>query len=167
LRLIAQAFVLPGKNVVNEGTLAPSFALKDQDGKLVKLRDFRGRTVVLFFYVRDDTPGCTKEACSFRDSIDILRKNNVVVLGVSPDSSESHQRFAEKHSIPFPLLVDERAALAKKFGVWGKKNMYGRKFFGVIRSTFIIDGHGRIQRVYRRVKVDDHLNKIIRDLKQG
>jgi len=118
----------------------------------------------LFFYVRDDTPGCTKEACSFRDGFAGLRKKQVVVLGVSPDSTESHKRFAEKHELPFPLLVDEKAEVAKKYGVWGKKNMYGRTFYGIIRSTFIIDENGRILKAHRRVKVDGHLNRILQDL---
>jgi peroxiredoxin Q/BCP len=146
------------------GKVAPSFALRDQEGKLVRLRDFRGKKVLLYFYVRDDTPGCTKEACSFRDGSSQLKMKNTVVLGVSPDPAEMHKRFASKYGLTFPLLVDDRAEVAKKYGVWGKKSMYGRTFFGIIRSTFLIDESGRVQKEYRRVKVDDHLEHVLRDL---
>ncbi len=146
------------------GTPAPSFALKDQDGRLVRLRDFQGKKVVLYFYVRDDTPGCTREACSFRDNLGKLRAKNIVVLGVSPDSADSHKRFGDKYSLSFPLLVDDRAMIARRFGVWGKKNMYGRTYYGVIRSTFIIDETGRLMKEYRRVKVDGHLEQVLTDL---
>ncbi len=143
--------------------LAPDFALKNQDGKVVRLRNFRGKKVVLYFYVRDDTPGCTKQACDFRDGLGKLR-SKAVVLGVSPDSVDSHKVFAERYHLPFPLLVDEKAKVAKKFGVWGRKNMYGRTYFGIIRSTFIIDEAGRVRKEYRRVRVDGHLDQILRDL---
>ncbi len=155
---------MPKRSAIDVGSRAPAFALRDQDGKLVKLTDFRGRKVVLYFYVRDDTPGCTREACSFRDGIDDLKAKDVVLLGVSPDSVESHRKFAGKYNLPFPLLVDEKAQLAKKFGVWGKKNMYGRTYYGVIRSTFMIDENGKVAKAYRRVKVDGHLEQILKDL---
>jgi peroxiredoxin Q/BCP len=145
------------------GMKAPDFALRDQHGRVVRLRDFRGKKVVLYFYVRDDTPGCTKEACSFRDSLRKLRSRNVIVLGVSPDSADSHRRFADKFNLTFPLLVDEKARVAKKFGVWGKKNMYGRTYFGIVRSTFIIDEEGKVNNQYNRVRVPGHLAKIIED----
>ncbi len=148
------------------GSAAPSFALRDQNGKLVRLKDFRGKKVVLYFYVRDDTPGCTKQACDFRDGIRKLRAKDVVVLGVSPDSSDSHRRFAKKYTLPFHLLADDDAVVAKKFGVWGKKNMYGRTFYGIIRSTFLIDENGRIEQEYRGVKVDGHLNRILQDIQK-
>lgn len=119
----------------------------------------------MFFYVRDETPGCTKEACSFRDGYAGLAKNEVVVLGISPDPVESHAHFAEKHALPYTLLADVNATVAKKYGVWGKKNMYGRKYFGIIRSTFLIDEKGRITKEYRRVKVDGHMNQILQDLR--
>ncbi len=156
---------LARKAVVTIGMLAPDFALEDQDGRLVRLRDFRGKKVVLYFYVRDDTPGCTREACRFRDGLGKLKARNLVVLGVSPDSVDSHKRFADKYNLPFALLVDEKAGIARKFGVWGKKNMYGRSYYGVIRSTFIIDESGRVIQEYRRVKVDGHLGQILKDLK--
>lgn len=152
------------KTLVNEGVVAPDFALREQDGDLVRLRDFRGKKVVLYFYVRDDTPGCTKEACNFRDGNRKLKAKGVVLLGISPDPVESHKRFAKKYALLFPLLVDEKAQVAKKFGVWGKKNMYGRTFYGTIRSTFIINEEGRVTKQYRRVKVDGHLDQILRDL---
>ncbi len=146
------------------GISAPDFALEDQDGRLVRLRDFRGKKVVLYFYVRDDTPGCTREACSFRDGLAKLKTKNLVVLGVSPDSVDSHKRFADKYNLPFSLLVDEKTAIAKKFGVWGKKNMYGRTYYGVIRSTFIINETGIVKKEYRRVRVDGHLGQILKGL---
>lgn len=155
---------LARKTAIRVGMPAPVFALKDQNGKLVRLRDFRGKKVVLFFYVRDDTPGCTKEACNFRDGLRKLKAKDVVVLGVSADSVDSHKRFADKYSLPFPLLVDEKAAAARKFGVWGKKNMYGRTYYGAIRSTFIIDEAGRVKKEYRRVKVEGHFDQILKDL---
>jgi peroxiredoxin Q/BCP len=155
---------MPSKSPVKVGASAPSFALRDQNGRVVRLKDFRGRKVILYFYVRDDTPGCTKEACSFRDSIGKLRAKDVVVLGVSPDPSDSHRRFAEKFTLPFALLADDNAEVAKRFGVWGKKSMYGRTFYGIIRSTFVIDEKGRIEKEYRRVKVNGHLNQILKDL---
>ena len=151
------------KALIKEGFPAPDFSLRDQDGRLVRLRDYRGKKIVLYFYVRDDTPGCTKEACSFRDGLGKLKRKNVIVLGVSPDPVDSHKGFADKYGLPFPLLVDENAKIAKKFGVWGKKNMYGRTFYGIIRSTFIIDEKGNVTKGYRRVNVDGHLDRILQD----
>lgn len=155
---------MPNTTSIKIGSPAPSFALRDQKGKLVRIKDFRGKKVILYFYVRDDTPGCTKEASSFRDGIRKLRAKQAVVLGVSADPAETRKRFADKYALPFPLLVDENAELAKKFGVLGKKNMYGKTFYGIIRSTFIIDEKGRIAKEYRRVKVDGHLDRILQDL---
>lgn len=155
---------LPRKASNSKGKKAPDFALKDQEGKLVRLRDFRGKKVVLFFYVRDDTPGCIKEACSFRDRYKRLIERDVVLLGISPDPRESHNKFANKYNLPFSLLVDEKARVAKKFGVWGRKNMYGRTYFGIIRSTFIINEDGTLKAEYRRVKVEGHSHRILKDL---
>ena len=154
--------ILPKKTTIGEGSKAPDFKLKDQEGKWVRLRNSRGKKVVLFFYVRDDTPGCTKEACNFRDGL--ARLKEFMVLGISPDPIDSHKRFAAKYGLPFTLLSDEKAEVAKKYGVWGKKNMYGRTYYGVIRSTFIIDESGTIRKEYRRVKVDGHLSQILKDL---
>jgi peroxiredoxin Q/BCP len=155
---------LPRKVSIRESKKAPDFALVEQEGKMVRLRDFRGKKVVLFFYVRDDTPGCTKEASSFRDGYRRLKAKDVVLLGISPDPIESHKNFADKYNLPYPLLVDPKAEVAKKFGVWGKKNMYGRTYFGLIRSTFIINEKGKVVKKYRRVKVDGHLDKVLKDL---
>ena len=156
---------MPRKILIEEGMAAPDFSLRDQNGKMVRLRHYRGKKVVLYFYVRDDTPGCTKEACSFRDGRGKLRAKDVVVLGISPDSTDSHRRFAVKHKLPFPLLADEKTEVARKYGVWGKKNMYGRTFYGIIRSTFLIDESGTVAKQYRRVRVDTHLDQILQDLK--
>jgi peroxiredoxin Q/BCP len=155
---------LPKKTSIRKSKQATDFALVDHAGRLVRLRDFRGRKVVLFFYVHDDTPGCTKEACNFRDGYGRLKARDVVLLGISPDPIESHNNFADKYNLPYPLLVDAKAEVAKRFGVWGKKNMYGRTFFGVIRSTFIINEKGKVVKEYRRVKVDGHLDQILKDL---
>ena len=155
---------MPRKTSIGESKKAPDFTLVDHAGKLVRLRDFRGKKVVLFFYVRDDTPGCTKEACSFRDGYRRLKARDVVLLGISPDPIESHKNFADKYDLPYPLLVDAKAEVAKRFGVWRKKNMYGRTYFGVIRSTFIINETGTVVKEYRRVKVDGHLDQILKDL---
>jgi len=155
---------LPKKVAISIGSKAPDFVLKDQDGGLVKLSEFRGKKIILFFYVRDDTPGCTRESCGFRDRIENIHSKNTVVLGVSPDSVESHKRFAEKYHLTFPLLADEDAALAKKFGVWGKKNMYGRTFYGIIRSTFVIDEEGRVEKAFRHVRVDGHLDRVLHEI---
>ncbi len=155
---------MPTFKPLEEGARAPNFALKDQAGKLVKLKDFRGKKVVLYFYVRDQTPGCTKQACDFRDGIEKIKAKGAVVLGVSPDTVESHKRFAQKYDLSFPLLADEKAEVARKFGVWGKKSMYGRTYQGVIRSTFIIGAEGKISKAYRRVKVVGHFEQVLQDL---
>ncbi len=146
---------------LDEGKKAPAFSLKDQDGQAVKLADFAGRYVVLYFYPRDNTPGCTVEACDFRDEHSALSKKGAVVLGVSPDSGASHQKFIAKFSLPFPLLVDEGHAVAEKYGAWGEKNMYGRKMMGLIRSTFLIGPDGRLVKAWPRVKVKGHAAEVL------
>lgn len=143
-----------------EGSKAPTFNLKDQQGQSVKLADFAGRHVVLYFYPKDSTPGCTVEACNFRDEHSALTKAGAVVLGVSADSEKSHQNFAAKHSLPFPLLVDEGHKLAERYGAWGEKNLYGKKSMGIIRSTFLIDPEGKIKKVWPKVKVDGHVSEV-------
>jgi peroxiredoxin Q/BCP len=155
---------LPKKASISQGKKVPDFALKNQEGRVVRLRDFRGKKVVLFFYVRDDTPGCIREACSFRDRLGRLKAKHVALLGISPDSLESHDHFADKYNLPFPLLVDEKAEVAKKFGVWGKKTLYGRTYLGIIRSTFIINEDGTLSKEYRHVRVDGHVDRILKDL---
>lgn len=145
---------------ITEGVEAPDFALETGEGKTVKLSDFRGKTVVLYFYPKDDTSGCTAEACSFRDNLEQLSARGVVVLGVSPDSAKSHAKFAEKYGLPFPLLADTEKKTATDYGVWVEKSMYGRKYMGVDRSTFVIDGDGRVRKVFRKVKVPGHVEEV-------
>src|SRR5262249_34868522 len=142
------------------GEKAPAFNLPDQSGKPVKLSDYKGKTVVLYFYPKDDTPGCTREACSFRDEHSALEKAGAVVLGVSPDDTSSHARFAGRYKLPFPLLADKDHTVSEKYGAWGDKTLYGRKFKGITRSTFLIDGSGKVARVWPRVKVDGHVEQV-------
>lgn len=138
------------------GDVAPPFELPDQDGALHRLSDYRGKVVVLYFYPRDNTPGCTKQACSLRDEYDGLQSLGVEVLGVSADTAASHQKFRAQHSLPFPLLVDSEARVASTYGAWGEKVLYGRRFQGMTRSTFIIGPDGRLLRVWKRAKADGH-----------
>ena len=147
------------------GDKAPEFALPNEAGKTVKLKDFKGRQVVLYFYPKDDTPGCTKEACSFRDSLEPIKKAGAVVLGVSLDGRESHQKFIAKHQLPFSLLSDEEATVSKAYGVYKQKNMYGKTFWGIERSTFVIDPAGRLKAIFRKVKVDGHVDEVLAALK--
>lgn len=136
------------------GDTAPDFQTTDDAGNAVKLSDYRGRNVVLYFYPKDDTPGCTTQACNFRDSYADLQAKNAVVLGVSPDDEASHEKFKNKFSLPFPLLVDEDHAIAEAYGVWGEKSNFGKKYMGVIRSHFVIDGEGKIVDAQYNVKAD-------------
>jgi thioredoxin-dependent peroxiredoxin len=144
---------------------APSFSLKSTDGTTVKLSDFKGKPVVLYFYPKDDTPGCTREACAFRDRIEEIKKIGAVVLGVSPDDVASHKKFSEKFSLNFPLLADADHALAEKYGVWREKNMYGKVSMGIQRSTFLIDATGAVAKVWKKVSVDGHDQQVIDALK--
>lgn len=147
------------------GDKAPDFSLPDETGQAVSLKKFRGRQVVLYFYPKDDTPGCTKEACGFRDSMTPILKAGSAVVGVSLDGGESHRRFIAKHQLPFSLLSDEDARVAKAYGVYKEKSMYGRKFWGIERSTFVIDGTGTMKAVFRKVKVDGHVDEVLAALK--
>lgn len=146
---------------VEEGKAAPAFTLTADDGQKVRLAQLKGAPVVLYFYPRDDTPGCTKEACAFRDRKDELAKLGVHVLGVSPDTVESHVKFRDKFELNFPLLADADHNVAEKYGAWREKNMYGKKSMGIQRSTFLINAQGKIAKVWRRVKVDGHDQEVI------
>jgi peroxiredoxin Q/BCP len=143
------------------GDKAPDFRTKDQDGEAVSLRDFRGRKVVLYFYPKDDTPGCTKEACGFRDDYAKFRKRKIDVLGVSVDDEKSHKKFAEKFDLPFRLLADTDKKIVRDYGVWGEKSLYGRKFMGIHRVTYVIDEKGKIAAVWPKVKPDGHAEEIL------
>ena len=149
---------------IAEGAKAPDFSLPTHDGTKLKLSSLRGRPVVLYFYPKDDTPGCTKEACGFRDAKPRLAKHEAVVLGVSPDSPESHAKFRKKYSLPFTLLADEGHKVAEKYGAWREKNMYGKKSMGIARSTFIIDAEGRVAKVFKAVKADGHEKQVLEAL---
>ncbi|MFB3043003.1 MAG: peroxiredoxin [Nitrososphaerales archaeon] len=147
------------------GASAPDFSLNDHEGRLRSLTDYSGNKLVLYFYPRDDTPGCTKEACGFRDSHDTIRKAGAEVVGVSRDGLSSHQRFRTKYSLTFPLLSDPEGEISKRYQVYKMKNLYGRKSMGIERSTFIIDEKGIIIGVFRKVRVDGHLDEILDSLK--
>lgn len=151
--------------MLEEGKKAPSFSLKDQNGETVKLSDLAGKQVVLYFYPKDMTPGCTTEACDFRDQFQPLKKAGAVVLGISPDSETSHQKFIAKHELPFQLLVDSDHAVAEKYGAWGEKSLYGRKFMGIIRSTFLIGADGKLKKVWPKVKVNGHVDEVLAAVK--
>ena len=142
---------------IEEGAAAPAFELQGDDGKKYRLKDFKGKPVVLYFYPKDDTPGCTKEACAFRDRKKELEKLGAVVLGVSPDDAASHAKFRKKFELNFPLLIDEDHKLADEFGAWREKNMYGKKSMGIRRATFLIDKAGKIAAVWPRVRVEGHV----------
>ena len=143
------------------GAKAPAFSAPDQSGQTVSLSDFAGKTVVLYFYPKDDTPGCTVEACSFRDAFSAFKKKGAVILGVSPDSPKKHTKFIEKFSLPFPLLADEDHKIAEAYGVWVEKSMYGKKYLGVERSTFVIDPQGKLSAIYRKVKPAEHTAEVL------
>lgn len=148
------------------GAKAPAFTLVTDQGTKAKLSDFKGSPVVLYFYPKDDTPGCTKEACAFRDASKELKKLGAVVLGVSPDSSESHAKFRDKYSLNFTLLADQDHALAEAYGAWREKNMYGKKSMGVQRSTYLIDASGKVAKVWKKVSVDGHDAQVLEALRE-
>ena len=146
---------------LKEGDKAPDFELKDGEGKTAKLSDFKGKKVVLYFYPKDDTSGCTKEACNFRDNLAQLKKLNAEVLGVSNDDEASHKKFAEKYNLPFRLLADVDKKVSKDYGVYELKNMYGKEYYGITRSTFVIDENGKIQQIYHKVNPEEHIKEIM------
>lgn len=150
--------------MVEEGDRAPQFSLASSDGKKVDLKGLRGEWVVVYFYPKDDTPGCTREACDFRDDLKALKKAGAVVLGVSPDDALSHEKFRDKFKLPFPLLSDPDKKVATAYGAWGKKVMYGRTVTGMIRSTFVIDPEGVLRKAFRRVRVEGHSRKVLESL---
>lgn len=144
------------------GKAAPDFESKDQNGNTVKLSDFRGKKVVLYFYPKDNTPGCTAQACNLRDNYEVLQKAGYVVLGVSSDSEKSHQKFIEKQNLPFSLLADEDLKVHEAYGTWVEKSMYGRKYMGTARNTFIIDEKGILEEIIEKVDTKAHTNQILK-----
>ena len=152
--------------ILTEGNKAPEFELKDSQGKTHTLADFAGQTVVIYFYPKDDTPGCTKEACSFRDSYKDFRDAGIEIIGISPDTEKSHKKFQQKYELPFILLSDPDHAVCEKYGVWGLKKNYGREYEGVFRTTFIIDPQGVIKRVFKNVKPSDHSQEVLQAMQE-
>ncbi|MBM3420701.1 MAG: thioredoxin-dependent thiol peroxidase [Bacteroidetes bacterium] len=147
---------------LTEGQKAPEFEGTSYDGKSITLSGFRGKRLVLYFYPKDDTPGCTAEACSLRDDYEKFLKQGFEIVGVSPDTAKSHSRFAEKYKLPFPLIADPEKKILGAYGAWGEKNMYGKKVFGVIRTTFIINSEGVIEKVISKVDTKDHAAQIFK-----
>jgi thioredoxin-dependent peroxiredoxin len=147
--------------MLKEGDKAPAFSTTDADGKKVNLKDFKGQKVVLYFYPKDDTPGCTKEACSFRDDFATFKKRGINVLGVSPDTEASHKKFAQKFKLPFTLLADHEHKIADAYGTYGQKKFMGRTYMGILRTTFLIDEKGKIKKVFEKVKPDEHAREVL------
>jgi peroxiredoxin Q/BCP len=147
---------------IKEVLKAPTFQGIDQNGKEIRLSDYTGRKVILYFYPKDNTPGCTAEACNLRDNYETLLKKGFAVIGVSPDSEKSHKGFAGKYSLPFPLIADTSKKILNDYGVWGEKKMYGKSYFGVIRTTFVIDEQGVIEKIISKVNTADHTDQIIK-----
>jgi thioredoxin-dependent peroxiredoxin len=150
--------------MLEEGKKAPEIKLKDQNGNIVSLNEFKGQKVVVYFYPKDDTTGCTKEACSFRDEFPRFEKLETKVIGISPDSVESHKKFADKYNLPFTLLSDEGKETVEAYDVWKQKSMYGRNYMGVERTTYIVDEYGKIQKVFPKVKVENHIAEVLKVL---
>lgn len=146
------------------GAAAPKFTGKDQEGNQVSLQDFKGKKLILYFYPKDDTPGCTTEACNLRDNYEDLISRGFAIVGVSPDNEKSHGKFRSKYNLPFSLLADPQAAIIKAYGAWGEKNMYGKKYDGVLRTTFVIDETGHILRIISKVNSGDHSQQILDEL---
>jgi thioredoxin-dependent peroxiredoxin len=147
--------------MLSAGEKAPAFVLPSDEGTTVSLKDLQGRKVVLYFYPRDDTSGCTTEACEFRDSWAAVKRAGAVVYGISPDGIASHEKFRRKYRLPFPLLADENHAVAERYGAWGEKSMYGRKYHGILRTTFVLDETGRVLRVFPKVKPKGHAAEVL------
>ena len=149
-----------------EGSVAPNFAAKDANGETVRLKDLRGQKVVIYFYPKDDTPGCTKEACSFRDAFADFKKRDIKVLGISIDSEASHKKFAAKYKLPFTLLADPDHSIADAYGVYGEKKFMGRTYLGVKRVTFLIDEKGKVKKVFEKVKPEEHARDVLEAFEQ-
>ena len=152
------------KGNLQAGDVAPAFTLPSSGGEAVSLKDFRGKKLVLYFYPKDDTPGCTKEACSFSDNLARVRRKGAEVIGISADSAKSHRKFSEKYKLPFMLLSDEDKNVVNAYGVWKEKSFMGRKYMGIQRTTFIIDEKGRVAHVFSKVKVDGHTEEVLEKL---
>jgi thioredoxin-dependent peroxiredoxin len=151
--------------MLKEGDIAPDFRAKNQDGKEIKLSDFRGQKVVLYFYPKDDTPGCTKEACSFRDAFKLYTEKGIKVLGVSTDDEKSHQKFRAKYGLPFDLIADTDKSIVTAYGVYVEKSLYGKKYMGIERTTFLIDEEGKIKKIFRKVKPEGHAEEVLREFR--
>ena len=147
--------------MIEQGRPAPDFELESDAGETVRLSDFRGRPVVLYFYPKDDTPGCTTEACEFRDAYDVFRERGAEVLGVSPDDVASHGKFKTKYGLPFTLLADPDHEAAERYGVWQEKSQYGRTYMGIVRTTYLIGPDGKVQKRWDKVKVDGHADEVL------
>ena len=147
--------------MLKEGDSAPAFTTKDANGRTIKLKDLKGQKVVLYFYPKDDTPGCTKEACSFRDEFAAFKKGGINVFGISPDSEASHKKFADKYKLPFTLLADPGHEIADAYGTYGQKKFMGRTYMGIHRTTFLIDEKGKIKKVFEKVKPEDHAREVL------
>jgi thioredoxin-dependent peroxiredoxin len=161
--LINEAKIMTSKlATLKEGAKAPDFSLKDQDGKTHKLSDYKGKKIVLYFYPKDSTPGCTIEACNFRDDESLYKKKGAVILGISVDDEKSHKKFVEKHHLPFTLLADIDKKVVNSYGVWGEKSFMGHKYMGTSRETFIIDEKGKIMKHFDEVRVKDHSKEILK-----
>lgn len=147
---------------MNTGDKAPDFAAPDQDGKTIRLSDYKGKKVILYFYPKDDTPGCTAQACNLRDNYDTLLKAGYIVLGVSSDDEKSHRKFIDKYSLPFPLIADTDKAINEAYGVWAEKNNFGKTYMGTVRTTFVIDEEGKISEIIAKVDTKNHTEQIIK-----
>ena len=152
---------------IEVGKVAPDFTLQNQEGENISLSDFKGQNVVLYFYPKDMTPGCTTQACDFRDNYDAFKDLNTVIIGISPDPIERHQKFIDKHELPFQLLADIEQEVAKQYDVWKLKKMFGKEFYGIERSTFILDKEGIIQKEYRKVRVKGHIEETLNFVKEN
>ena len=146
---------------IETGIAAPNFTLKDENGNSRTLSDYKGKPVVLYFYPKDDTPGCTKEACNFRDDYSEYDRAGIIILGISPDSPESHAKFKQKHNLPFTLLADEEHKVCELYDTWGRKKSMGREYDGVFRTTFLIDSNGMVRKVFENVKPDGHSQEVL------